>query len=67
MGRIIKFRRLESFIKGNGGVRAVAIQDGGTYAVLAKNGNCTPFFNADFDHMVNVLGDSKFDSIPVMS
>lgn len=65
VGRIVRFKALDSFLRSNGGVRAVAYQTGGTFAILAKNGNCTPFFNSDVKSLTTLLGSAKFDSIPV--
>ena len=64
-GRVIKFRSLEGFINNNNGVKAVAYQDGGTYAILARNGNCTPLFNSDPESMRQFLGDAKPVFVPV--
>lgn len=65
VGRVVKFKALDSFLRNNGGVRAVAYQGGGTFSVLARNGNCTPFFNSDIPSIAALLGSAKFDSIPV--
>lgn len=64
-GRVVRFKRIDSFLNNNGGVRAVAYQGGGTYAILAKNGNCTPFFNSDPESMRQFLGGSKPVFVPV--
>lgn len=64
-GRVIKFRRIDGFINNNNGIRAVAYQDGGTYAMLASNGNCTPFFNSDEESIRQFLGNAKPVFIPV--
>lgn len=63
-GRVVKFKALDSFLRNNGGVRAVAYQKGGTFSVLARNGNCTPFFNSDVKSLATLLGSAQFDSIP---
>jgi hypothetical protein len=65
IGYVVKFKTLDGFLRGNGGIKAVAYQEGGTFAVLAKNGNCTPFFNSDVPSIAALLGSAKFDSIPV--
>lgn len=65
VGRIVKFKALDSFLRNNGGIRAIAYQTGGTFAVLAKNGNCTPFFNSDVQSIATIVGNNSFDSIPV--
>lgn len=64
-GRVIKFKRIDSFLENNGGAKAVAYQDGGTYAILARNGNCTPFFNSDQESMRQFLRGSKPAFVPV--
>lgn len=64
-GRVIKFKRVDGFLRNNNGAKAVAYQDGGTYAILARNGNCTTFFNSDEESMRQFLGGAKPDFIPV--
>jgi hypothetical protein len=64
-GRVIKFKSIESFLRNNGGARAVAYQDGGTYAILAKNGNCTPLFNSDWPSISHFLHGSNPVFIPI--
>lgn len=64
-GRVIKFKTIESFLRTNNGVKAVAYQNGGTYSVLARNGNCTTFFNSDPQSMRQFLGGAKPIFVPV--
>ncbi len=64
-GRVIKFRTVDGFLRNNGGARAVAYQDGGTYAILARNGNCTTLFNSDPASIRGFLGDSSPVFIPI--
>ena len=65
-GRVIKCKGIDSFLRTNNGVRAVAYQPGGTYAVLAKNGNCTPLFNSDNASIRQFIGDANPIFIPMM-
>lgn len=62
-GRVVRFRAIDKFLRNNGGVRAIAYQQGGKFAVLANNGNCTPLFNTDINSLQILLGSAKFDSI----
>lgn len=64
-GRVVKFKTIEGFLRNNGGARAVAYQDGGTFAILANNGNCTPLFNSDHDYISRVVRDDQPSFIPI--
>ena len=64
-GRVIRFKTVETFLRNNDGPRAVAYQDGGTYAILARNGNCTTLFNSDEESIRGFLGGARPVFIPV--
>jgi hypothetical protein len=64
-GRVINFKGVDSFLRNNNGARAVACQDGGTYSILAKNGDCTRLFNSDHQSVRQFVNGSSPAFIPI--